>query len=223
MISVIIPVYKEKKIGSCLAPLLALEGLSDIIVVDGSELGCTISHVQNPRIQCVTSQKGRARQMNHGASLAAGSILLFLHADTLLPQNAILEINRLLSGTAKAGAFDLAIDNPKKRFRFIEKAANIRSRLTRIPFGDQAIFIKKDVFNEIGGFEDVPIMEDIMLMHQVKKKQVPIEISRLRVTTSPRRWEAEGVVARTLKNMWMQAAYYCGVSPKKLAKFYMLL
>lgn len=224
MISIIIPVYKEKNITNQLASLRQWELVQDIIVVDGDPQKQTINLIKDKQITCVASQKGRANQMNKGAALATSDTLLFLHADTTLPIGAFKEIEAVFSKnhTIKAMAFDLKIDHPNRIYRLIEKAASMRSRLTRIPFGDQAIAIKKDTFNELKGFPDVPIMEDVMLMHALKKKGIRIYISRLKATTSSRRWETEGVIKRTLKNNWMQTLYYLGIAPQKLKKYYMV-
>jgi hypothetical protein len=118
------------------------------------------------------------------------------------------------------GAFDLEIKSKKRIFRLIERAASIRSRLTRIPYGDQAIFLKKSFFDQIGGFKDIPIMEDVELMQRVKKAGQKIKFIPRKVWTAARRWEKEGIVYCTLRNWILISLYMFGVSPEKLNKFY---
>ena len=223
-ISVILPVWKEASIiNHTIANILSSEykGNVEIIVVDGSAEGETIHAVQNKEVKKVASEKGRSRQMNTGASLARGGILLFLHADTFLPQNALQAISSAMQGREfMSGAFDLGIDSPRRIFRVIEAAASLRSRITRIPYGDQGIFIRKDYFQAIGGFREIPLMEDVDLMRRIKKAGDRICILQLRVKTSPRRWEKEGVVRCTLRNWALITLYYLGFSPEKLAKHY---
>jgi len=167
------------------------------------------------------AQRGRARQMNKGAVHAGGKILLFLHADTLLPEGALQRISALMEkGAVVAGAFELGIDSARPVFRIIEKAASLRSRILRIPYGDQAIFIRKDYFRALGGFREIPLMEDVELMRRIKKAGDRISIIPEKVKTSPRRWEKEGILFCTLRNWTLISLYFLGVSPERLAKFY---
>lgn len=159
--------------------------------------------------------------MNEGATLATGDILLFLHVDTRLPKDALglirttMEDNRYV-----AGAFDLGIESSKPIFRIIERSASLRSRFTRIPFGDQAIFIRKDYFERIGGYREIPVMEDVEIMDRIKKQGGRICIIPRRVSTASRRWEQEGIVRCTLRNWMLQMLYFLGISPHKLSQFY---
>lgn len=223
-ISVILPVWKEASIiNHTIGNILSSEHTGDveIIVVDGSAEGETIHAVQNNEVKKAVSEKGRSRQMNTGASLACGGILLFLHADTFLPKNALQAISSVMQGREfVGGAFDLGIDSRRHIFRVIETAASLRSRITRIPYGDQGIFIRKDYFHTIGGFREIPLMEDVELMRRIKKAGDNICILPLKVKTSPRRWEKEGIVRCTLRN-WALITLYClGFSPEELAKYY---
>lgn len=223
-ISVILPVWKEASIiNHTIGNILSSEcrGNVEIIVVDGSAEGETIRAVQNKKVQKIVSEKGRSQQMNAGATIARGGILLFLHADTLLPRNALHAISSIMQKKELVGgAFDLGIDSPRPVFRLIETAASLRSRITRIPYGDQGIFIRKDYFHAIGGFKEIPLMEDVDLMRRIKKAGDKICILPLKVKTSPRRWEKEGIVRCTLRN-WALIILYClGFSPEKLAKHY---
>jgi len=119
-----------------------------------------------------------------------------------------------------AGAFDLGIRSEKFIFRLIESAASLRSRATRIPFGDQAIFVRKDYFDKIGGYQDIPIMEDVEIMKRIRKRGDKIVILHQRVHTSSRRWEKEGILRCTLRNWLLQVLYLLGVSPHRFSKLY---
>jgi rSAM/selenodomain-associated transferase 2 len=159
--------------------------------------------------------------MNEGAKKATGEILLFLHADTYLPKNAIaLIINTLSSHTISAGAFDLDFDTDNKKIKTIAKVASWRSRKTQLPYGDQAIFIKRKVFERVKGYENYLLMEDINLMQKLKKKKFQIKILDQKVITSAKKWEENGVVKNTLRNWLLIGLYFCGIHPNRLAKYY---
>lgn len=159
--------------------------------------------------------------MNEGAREAWGDVLIFLHADTELPREALkLITSSIRKHDIVAGAFNLGIKSRRLIFRIIEHIASFRSRVSRIPFGDQAIFIKRDYFNEIGGYDEIPLMEDVEIMRRIKKRGDKIFIINKTVMTSPRRWEQEGVVRCTLRNWFIQILYYCSVSPQRLVKYY---
>ena len=159
--------------------------------------------------------------MNAGAEIARGEILLFLHADTFLPEGALDKIAQILSDDKYvAGAFDLGIDSDKLLLKFISAWARMRSHMNRIPYGDQAIFIKKDYFEKIGRYNEIPIMEDVDLMRRIKKDGKKIHIFKDKARTSPRRWEKEGILYTAMRNQVLLALYYLGVSPYKLVKFY---
>ncbi len=225
-ISVIIPVFHEEAIiNNAIARLIARaqEGAQrdvEIIVVDGSPGGETVAAVKGGA-ECIVSPKGRAAQMNVGAAAAHGDVLLFLHVDTALPKGGLGKIASVMEGGRFAGgAFDLGIADAHRAFRVIERVASIRSRLTRIPYGDQAIFMERDYFFRIGGYSDMPIMEDVDLMRRVKRNGGKICIVDAQVQTSPRRWRKEGIAACTLRNRTIMLLYLAGVRPERLAKWY---
>ena len=222
--SFIIPVYREAEIiNSTIDHLMCLQkfAAAEIIVADGDQEGSTLREISNTNVKKILCPEGRARQMNCGAAKSSGDILIFLHADTRLPENALKKIATLLEDeTFVGGAFDLGIDSQRFAFRIIEKIASIRSRLTRIPYGDQAIFIRRDYFQSLGGFKDIPIMEDVELMRRIKRRRGKINILKDKVKTSPRRWETEGVVFCTLRNWFLITLYLLGAKPETLAKFY---
>lgn len=223
-ISVIIPVYREEEtINRTLSHLLRLNGSEyiEIIVVEGQNDGATLRAVKAPEITKLVGPKGRGVQMNLGAKVAVGDILVFLHADTLLPATAFEAIcSAVKQPHIVGGAFDLGIDEKGKQYRLIESAVRVRTRLTRIPYGDQAIFIKKNVFRGIGGFPEISIMEDVALMRRIRQKGLKIIILPTPVTTSARRWAAEGVLFCTLRNFYLLMLYSMGVSPERLVHHY---
>lgn len=223
-ISVIIPVLNEaRNINVVIAHLRSQAAVDavEIVVVDGSTAGSTIKAISHPGIITAIAEKGRACQMNCGATRATGDILLFLHADTLLPPNAFARIRTCMEDVRHAGgAFDLGIDSEQRVFRITERYVAFRSRLTRIPFGDQAIFIRRDYFERIGGYRDIPIMEDVDLMRRIRQRGDAICIIPETVMTSARRWEKDGIIFGTLRNWMLQALYCLGVSPERLARFY---
>ncbi len=224
MFSFIIPVLNESdKINTLIKHIHAQNsnGNYEIIVVDGDPHHDTINAIDDKDVITITSQVGRARQMNAGAAIARGDILIFLHADTELPQNAPDKIRRVLEQDGYvAGAFDLGIKSHKYRLKIVEFGANFRTHITGIPYGDQAIFVRKDYFNRICGYSDIPLMEDIELMSRIKRMSGRIHLLPERVKTSPRRWEREGVVYCTLRNWMLAILYSCGVAPEKLKKFF---
>jgi rSAM/selenodomain-associated transferase 2 len=222
--SIIIPVLKEETgINDVIDHLQNLEGNeeTEIIVVDGDPKAGTLRAILSGDVRKVKSPRGRARQMNEGARVARGKILIFLHADTELPSDALRLIATAIQEKRNvAGAFDLGIKSERFVFRIIESVASLRSRITGIPFGDQAIFILKDYFDKIGGHKDIPIMEDVEIMGRIKRLGDQIIIIKRRVKTSPRRWEKESVIGCTLRNWLLQMLYVLHVSPDKLSKLY---
>jgi rSAM/selenodomain-associated transferase 2 len=159
--------------------------------------------------------------MNTGAAVAHGEILIFLHADTTLPDNALGKISRALQDrNYVGGAFDLRIDSDRLFLKYIATRASLRSRWNRIPYGGQAIFIRKKYFDQIGGDKEIPLMEDIDLMRRIKKDGKQIVIFSDKVITSARRWESEGALYTTLRNQILVRLFYLGVSPHRLAKYY---
>ena len=222
--SIIIPVLNElDRINTIIEQLRKqnFEIPHEIIVVDGDTQGSTITAIKDRNVTTITSEKGRGRQMNVGAAAACGEILIFLHADTILPENALEKISKTLQNkNYVGGAFDLKIDSNRLFLKYISARASMRSRWNRIPYGDQAIFIRKKYFNQIGGYKEIPLMEDVDLMRRIKKDGKKIVILPDKVTTSARRWENDGVFYTTLRNQILIRLFYLGISPHKLAKYY---
>lgn len=221
-LSIIIPVLNE---GPAIAQtLLALQPLREagheVIVVDGGSHDDTIT-VANPYAdKIIQGPRGRSRQMNAGAKMAKGEILLFLHADTFLPDQADRMIIEGINGTKKSwGRFDVRLSGKHPLLRIIEFLMNWRSRLTSIATGDQAIFVKRDLFDSAGGFPEIDLMEDVALSKILKTFGRPLCLRQC-VTTSSRRWEENGLF-RTILLMWfLRLAYFFKANPKQLARLY---
>ncbi|MFC1828751.1 TIGR04283 family arsenosugar biosynthesis glycosyltransferase [Thermodesulfobacteriota bacterium] len=192
----------------------------EIIVVDGGSVDGTVSLARSMGAKVLTGSPPRARQMNQGAAAASGNILLFLHADTRLPAQFDEHIiNALGKPNVGAGAFKLRVDSPLPALRRIERLANWRSRRFQMPYGDQGIFMTRERFYQIGGFPDIPIMEDFELVRRLKKAGDVITLKEP-VLTSARRWERLGVLKTTLINQLVIAAYHAGVPPHTIAGWY---
>ena len=222
-ISVIIPVYDEAAtIVSCIANVRQCCGENyEIIIVDGSADGSTLSAVNDDTVELLASSPGRAVQMNCGAQKAQGDILLFLHADTILPSTAGLLIRKALRAPcATAGAFKLGFDNSSRTMKLIAFVADLRSRIERVPYGDQAIFISKSTFHELGGYPEIPLMEDVEFFQTIKKQRKEIVILKESVTTSSRRYLATGPLRCAMRNTCLRVLHLLGVRAEILAAMY---
>ncbi|GET37569.1 TIGR04283 family arsenosugar biosynthesis glycosyltransferase [Microseira wollei] len=220
IISIIIPVLNEAStINKTLASIKKASNI-EIIVVDGGSEDETVALAQSLGIKVLFSPPGRATQMNRGAAAATGDILLFLHADTRLPNNFDTSVRQSLQiQKTIAGAFELKIDSDIPSLRIVEKMVNVRSRYLQMPYGDQAIFLKATVFNQIGGFPNLPIMEDFELVRRLQPLG-KIEIVPAPVVTSGRRWQKLGVLKTTLINQLIILGYFLGIPPDQLAQWY---
>ena len=223
-ISIIIPVYREADgINALIAHLRRLDkrGDAEIVVVDGHPDRGTISVIRDKDVVTLGSAKGRARQMNAGAVVARGSILLFLHADTRPPAGALASIEGTMEDKRLVGgAFDLRFDTERRSLRLFARFDSLRARVSRIPFGDQAIFVRRDYFDRIGGFADIPIMEDVDIMRRIKRRGDAIAIIDNPVTTSSRRFDREGLLFCLVRGGTLLTLFYLGVPPARLKRFY---
>ena len=222
MISVIVPVLDEAGgIGRSLQPLQALRGRGiEIIVVDGGSRDGTRDAAAPLCDRILDAPRGRARQMNAGAGAAAGRVLLFLHADTRLPSGWSGMVRDALEDRSREwGRFDVRLDGAHPMLRIVERAMNLRSRLSGIATGDQAIFATRAAFRAVGGFPDVALMEDVALSRALRARSRPACL-RPAVVTSSRRWERHGIV-RTIVLMWrLRLEYALGADPERLARLY---
>ena len=221
-LSIIIPVLDEA--GTIVAALEAVAPVrargAEIIVVDGGSADGTVALSRAHADRVVASARGRALQMNAGAALARGKVLLFLHADTRLPPDADRLIVEGLARSGRGwGRFDVTIDGRHPLLPLVAASMNARSRATGIATGDQAIFMTRTAFDAAGGFPEIALMEDIAFARRLKRLSPPLCL-RARVTTSGRRWEARGVLC-TIVLMWrLRLAYFFGASPDELARRY---
>ena len=220
LISIIIPVLDEAEhIRATLTELRQTAGI-EIIVADGGSRDGTCRLARSFGARVLTAPAGRARQMNAGAGLASGDILLFLHADTILPGGFGQQVRQALARPGVVGgAFKLSISGPGLGLRLIEWAANQRAVLGRVPYGDQAIFLSTAVFRAMGGFRELPIMEDFELVSRLRK-QGRITILPVAVSTSARRWRRAGLLRTTFINQAVVLGYWCKICPGRLARWY---
>jgi rSAM/selenodomain-associated transferase 2 len=219
-ISVIMPTLNEEKgIAATLAALMALRP-HEAIVVDGGSRDKTAQMGERAGAQVIISERGRARQMNRGAREANGDVLLFLHADTRLPVTAWADIGNALSDRRYVGGrFDIDLEGGHPMLKLIGAMISYRSRLTKVSTGDQALFVRREIFREMGGFPDIDLMEDIAFCRALKRIG-RIACLRSKVISSARRWEMNGVW-RTVSKMWiLKLLYFVGVSPGTLKRFY---
>jgi rSAM/selenodomain-associated transferase 2 len=225
-VSIIIPLLNEEKsLSKTLASVQCFRQVGhEVIVVDGgssdNSLKLAAEMAAHGDIDAVVaSSPGRARQMNAGVANATGDVYLFLHADTALPANALQLVSTFGHQTPFWGRFDVRLSSERKIFRLVEALINLRSRLSSIATGDQAIFIDAELFKSIGGFPEIELMEDIAISRLLKKQLKPLCL-KAKVITSSRRWEANGVLA-TVFLMWkLRLYYFLGVSPQRLRQLY---
>jgi rSAM/selenodomain-associated transferase 2 len=219
-LSVVVPAWNESQ--AIVSALVALQPLREkgheVIVADGSSRDDTAARASPWADQVLTTPRGRARQMNAGARAASGDVLLFLHVDTYLPEGADGLVAEALR-RALWGRFDVHLSGTHPLLRVVEHMMNCRSRATGIATGDQAVFVSRELFDRVGGFPDIPLMEDIALSARLKRHGPPACL-KARVTTSSRRWEQRGIV-RTIVLMWgLRLAFFLGADPRVLARHY---
>jgi len=221
-VSVIIPTLDERE--HLATTLDALQDLRksghEVIVVDGGSADGTPDVASRSADRILDSPRGRALQMNAGAREAGGDLLLFLHADTLIPAASLTALVEGFPSSRSAwGRFDVRLSGRPRMLRVVENMMNIRSRLSGIATGDQAIFVRREIFEKVGGFPEIPLMEDIAISRQLKRESRPF-IPHGHVVTSSRRWEENGIWS-TILLMWrLRLAYALGASPADLARTY---
>lgn len=192
----------------------------EIIVADGGSGDQTVELAVRRGARVVHSAPGRANQMNAGARVAKGNVLIFLHADTQLPPNFTSHIAHALSQPeAIAGAFELEIDSSEPLLRWVERGVKWRSRYLQMPYGDQALFMTAVAFQQVGGFPTLPILEDVEMVKQLRRLG-QIVIVRKSVRTSARRWQRLGIIETTMFNQFVLLAFRLGVSPNRIANWY---
>jgi rSAM/selenodomain-associated transferase 2 len=220
LISVVIPTLNEEVNLPVTLRQLAERPDVELIVVDGGSTDRTVEIAQQYTPYVFITHPGRAHQMNAGARHATGDILLFLHADSFVLPGALDEIQRRIIGDgAVGGAFDLHIDSQRRLCKFVANVASRRSRLLQLPYGDQGVFVWRQVFELLGGFPDIAIMEDIAFARQLRR-QGRLTFIPIGLITSGRRWNANGVLKTTLVNWWVTTLFFLHVSPLWLRRTY---
>ncbi|MBI3582933.1 MAG: TIGR04283 family arsenosugar biosynthesis glycosyltransferase [Nitrospinae bacterium] len=227
-LSIIIPTLNEeslieknlsfiKKELSAISYQLSVE----IIVADGGSRDKTVEIARRFADRVCISDKGRGKQMNAGARISAGDWLLFLHADSVISEQGIRGMLEIINSEFSiiGGAFRLKIDSKKTFYKILSSFANMRSRILGIAYGDQGIFVRKNIFYMIGGYPDIPIMEDVEFVKRLKENGKFIILNEC-VTTSSRRWDREGILYTTIRNWILISLYLIGVSPNRLKGWY---
>ncbi len=218
-ISIIIPTLNEEENISNI-PINLKETVGEILIVDGGSSDHTVRVAKEKGLRVVLTSPGRAAQLNHGAHCSHGSILLFLHADTQLPENFIIPVLQTLARpNVIAGAFSLAIRDSSPSLAFVAYCANIRSRYLQLPYGDQAIFIRREQFETLGRFPLLPIMEDYLFIKKAKRRGRVLILPQ-KVTTSSRRWQRLGVVRTTIINQLIVLGHALNIPPERLVSLY---
>lgn len=221
-LSIIIPVLNEERlIERCLMQLAALRRSGvEVIVVDGGSHDGTVHRARQQGVRRTSASTGRAAQMNAGAQLARGDLLAFLHVDTLASDAALSRLVQLAGqGTHCWGRFDICIDDRGWPFRLIAACMNLRSRLSAVATGDQLIFVHRGLFEAVGGFPSIALMEDVSLSKSLRRIAAPL-CCRETVLTSARRWRRRGTVRTIALMWWLRLRYAMGADPQQLARMY---
>jgi len=219
-ISIVMPVLNEAQSIAATVEALPRSQPHELVIVDGGSSDRTVEICKQLGATVLVGSRGRARQMNLGARRAGGDVLLFLHADTRLPDSAYDDIREALKDPQCVGGhFDVQLDGAHWMLGMIGTMISLRSRLSRVATGDQAIFVRREIFAEIGGYPDIPLMEDVAFSRALKRKG-GVACLRSYVTTSARRWERDGIW-RTIVKMWaLKSLYLAGISPLRLKRYY---
>lgn len=219
MISIIIPTYNEEKTINDLLQFIQ-DYDAEIIIADGGSTDKTLDIAANfKKINVLKTNKGRARQMNQAVNIAQGDILLFLHADCILEHNALEDIIKCIAQGYAGGCLSQQISSHKKIYRYIESSGNLRAKFSGIFYGDQAMFVKKDIFLSLDGFDNIDIFEDVLFSKKLRNKY-KVTLLKTKIYVSPRRWQQQGIIRTTLINWAMMAGFLLGFSPGVLRKIY---
>lgn len=220
-LSVIVPILNEERGIACtLAAIAAGAPGAEIIAVDGGSSDRSIDRARPLCAAVLSAPRGRARQMNTGAAAANGDVFAFVHADTLVPPGFARDIASALADEAVVGGrFDVRLDDPAPLLRLTGWLINVRSRLSRTGTGDQALFVRREVFERLGGYRDIELCEDLDFARRLKRAG-RVACLRSRVVTSARRWRQDGVMTTIIRMWLLRTAFLMGVSPSHLARFY---
>ena len=220
-ISVVIPTLNEAATIAGTLGALAGQGIDEVIVVDASSPDGTAELARSKGALVLESPRGRGVQQNRGAAAASGDVLVFLHADCRLDDGAIAALRHFLGRHPRVvgGCFLMRVEAQHPLYRGIELAAHLRAGLWGIPYGDQGVFVRRHTFDRIGGFPEVPLLEDLGLAMRLRR-QGRCAVVPARIFVSPRRWIQQGILVQTLRNWALTAAAAAGVPPATLARFY---
>lgn len=224
-LSIVIPVFNEAaSLPGFLAHLRSVTEAGplrppEIIFVDGGSSDGTTEVLHRAGFACISADRGRGSQMNAGAAATGGAGIVFLHADTMLPEDGLRHVADAIERGDVGGFFRVRLDSSRPLLRLVGKLISVRSRLTGVATGDQAIFVQRTTFEALGGYAPLPLFEDVDLSRRIKSHGIVARLD-LSVTTSARRWEQLGPW-RTIAQMWMlRSLYYCGMNPDRLARYY---
>jgi rSAM/selenodomain-associated transferase 2 len=215
-LSVVIPAWNEE--GTLARAVRSVREQAEVVVVDGGSADGTCAVAEAAGARVLRSPRGRGRQLDLGAREAGGDWLVFLHADTWLEGGWAEALHALDAGVV-GGAFRFAVDAPQRGYRLLEGAVAARCRLFRLPYGDQALFARREAYARVGGFPPFPLMEDVAFARRLARAG-RLAFPRVRAFTSPRRWERQGLLRTTARNAWLLALYGLGRPPERLAREY---
>ena len=219
-VSVIIPTYNESTVLSATLARLKVHQPFEILIGDGGSGDDTVSIARQYSIPVIPAPLGRASQMNAAAGEATGDLLWFLHADSHIDSKGYHAMTTTMAhGNYLGGAFSLQIDSPQPVLRTISRLATLRSRYLNLVYGDQGIFVRREVFRDLKGFAPLPICEDLDFFRKLKK-QGPVVLLRENAITSPRRWLSEGIGFTTFRNIAIASLFLIGFSPATLSRWY---
>jgi rSAM/selenodomain-associated transferase 2 len=218
-VSVIVPVLADDEALTALLGQIPPDSGVDLVVVDAGRSSVVAAAVAGRAdVRLLHAPRGRARQMNAGAGAARGEWLLFLHADSRLPDGWLSMLEQRCGG-AVGGWFEFALDDPAWQARWIERGVAWRVRLFRLPYGDQGIFVRRSAFQAMGGYQEIPLMEDLDFVRRLRAAGPVVELP-LALTTSARRWRQDGWLSRSVRNVCLVILYFAGVPPVRLARWY---
>jgi rSAM/selenodomain-associated transferase 2 len=219
LVSVIIPVLADEARAERLIAQITPDSRAEVIVSAAGAADLDSLTAGRRDVRTLRSEPGRGRQMNEGARLAHGDWLLFLHADSRLPREWLDAFEAAVSPRVMGGWFRFALDHDGWQARLVEHGVALRVSLFRLPYGDQGLFVRRPLFTSMGGFRDIPLMEDVDFVRRLGTRGPLVEVP-CTITTSARRWTRDGWFRRSARNLTLLGLYFCGISPEHLARWY---